>query len=69
MAYANAEIIYDMHEVTHMMKFISVNKKLSDSVTQSMNEQVRTTLTKRVVVRFTPFHYVSWDHSKLGGFY
>jgi hypothetical protein len=69
MAYANAEIIYDIDDVARMMKMISINKKMSDSISQLMNEQVRASLSKRTVVRFTPFHYVSWDHGKLGGFY
>ena len=69
MAYANAEIIYDRDDVARIMKLISVNKMLSDSLTQSMNEQIQTSLTKRAVVRFAPFRYVTWDHSKLGGFY
>jgi hypothetical protein len=30
---------------------------------------VKASLAKRVILRFTPFRYVSWDHSKLGEYY
>jgi nitroimidazol reductase NimA-like FMN-containing flavoprotein (pyridoxamine 5'-phosphate oxidase superfamily) len=69
MAYANAEVIYDIQDVARMMKMISIRKSLSESISQSMDDQVRLSLAKRVVVRFTPFHYVTWDHRKLNGIY
>jgi hypothetical protein len=34
-----------------------------------MDEQVRASMAKRVLLRFTPFRTVSWDHAKLGSFY
>ncbi len=30
---------------------------------------IRASMVKRVVLRFTPFRVVSWDHGKLGGVY
>ena len=35
----------------------------------AIERQISESFAKRVIVRFTPFNYVSWDHSKLGGHY
>jgi hypothetical protein len=42
---------------------------LSGSISGGMSEQVRASIAKRVLLRFTPFRTVSWDHGKLGVFY
>ena len=34
-----------------------------------MSAQGRASTAKRVAVRFTPFRFASWDHTKLAGFY
>jgi hypothetical protein len=66
---ADAEIITATQDVARLLKLISVTKTLAASMSPSMAAQVRSALTKRAVVRFTPFHYVTWDHGKLDGFY
>jgi hypothetical protein len=34
-----------------------------------VDQQISETFAKRVILRFTPFATVSWDHGKLGGKY
>ena len=68
-AYADAELIYDPDEIASLMKLINASDDMAASISASMSDQVRGSITKRVAVRFTPFRYVSWDHGKLDGFY
>jgi len=68
-AYADAEIIGDPDEVAQLMGSIRAEGALSSSISGNMSEQVRSSIAKRVVLRFTPFRFVSWDHSKLSGYY
>ena len=68
-AYADAEIIDDPEVVVEQMGHVRAGQELAGSMTREMSEQVRASIAKRVVLRFTPFRYVSWDHTKLGGFY
>lgn len=68
-AYADAEIIDDPEVVARQMRYVSASGEMAGSLTAEMSEQVRASIAKRVVLRFTPFRYVSWDHSKLGGYY
>ena len=68
-AYADAEIIDDPEQVRAGMNRIRAVEALSSSLSDTMDDQVRTSLAKRVLLRFTPFRYVSWDHGKLGEFY
>ncbi len=68
-AYAEAEIISDPDRVQQAMAQIQAADDLSASLSPEMHEQVRASFAKRVVLRFTPFRYVSWDHSKIAGFY
>lgn len=67
--YADVEIIDDPEDVAKAMGQIRAGQEMPGSLSQSMSEQVRASFAKRVVLRFTPFRHVSWDHSKLGGFY
>ena len=69
MIYANAELLDDIQDVARLLKLISVDQAMTASITQSMDEQVRASLAKRIVVRFAPVRYVTWDHGKLGGLY
>lgn len=69
MAYANAEIVTDPNEIAAGMARINADAKLSGSISGGMSEQVRASIAKRVLLRFTPFRTVSWDHGKLGAFY
>ncbi len=68
-AYADAEIIYDPELIASCMQMIRADDVLKESLSASMSAQVQASLSKRAVVRFTPFRYVSWDHSRLGEFY
>lgn len=68
-AYTDAEIIDDPDEVAQAMRKIRAGQKMSGSLSELMSDQVRASIAKRVVLRFTPFRYVSWDHTKLGGYY
>lgn len=68
-AYCDAEIIDDPALVPQLMRMIRADDTLAISLSRSMGEQVQASIAKRVVVRFTPFRTVSWDHGKLGAFY
>lgn len=68
-AYADAEIIDAFDEVAELMARISADAILAGSITGQRSEQVRASIAKRVVLRFSPFRYVSWDHARLGGLY
>lgn len=68
-AYADAEIITDPETVASLLPCLLAAPEMTGSLSQSMGEQVRDSIAKRVIVRFTPWRYVSWDHAKLDGFY
>lgn len=68
-AYSDAEIIREPEQVARLMGRIEADHDLSDSITGGMSEQVRASIAKRVLIRFTPYRYVSWDHAKLGQYY
>lgn len=67
--YADAEIIRDPDDVARLIREIRAAERLAGSIDPGMSEQVRCSLAKRVVLRFTPFRVVSWDHAKLAGGY
>ena len=69
MAYANAEIVTDPNEIAAGMARINADEQLAGSLSAEMGDQVRASIAKRVLLRFTPFRTVSWDHGKLGEFY
>ena len=69
MAYCNAEIIDDPSVVAEAIKTIRAGDATTAGLDEPMSQQLRASMVKRVVVRFTPFRVVSWDHAKLGGFY
>lgn len=68
-AYCNAEIIRDPDAIMQLMGQIRAEGALAQSVSPQMSEQVRASMAKRVILRFTPLRFVSWDHSRLGGNY
>jgi nitroimidazol reductase NimA-like FMN-containing flavoprotein (pyridoxamine 5'-phosphate oxidase superfamily) len=68
-AYCSAEIIGEPELVRPLMSLVRADETLAGSMSAPMSEQVRASIAKRVVVRFTPFRTVSWDHAKLGAFY
>jgi PPOX class probable F420-dependent enzyme len=69
MAYCNAEIIDDPARVRELMRSVRAQEAMTASLSQPMSQQVQASMAKRVVVRLTPFHTVSWDHAKLGESY
>lgn len=69
MAYCDAEIVSDPEGVATGMARINADAKLAASLSSGMSDQVRASIAKRVLLRFTPFRTVSWDHGKLGTYY
>ncbi len=69
MLYADAEIIDDPEAIAAGMARINADAQLAGSLSAGMSDQVRASIAKRVLLRFTPFRTVSWDHGKLGAFY
>jgi nitroimidazol reductase NimA-like FMN-containing flavoprotein (pyridoxamine 5'-phosphate oxidase superfamily) len=68
-AYCNAEIIGDPAIVPDLMRLVRAEEALGASLSKPMSQQVRASIPKRVIVRFSPFRTVSWDHAKLGEYY
>ena len=67
MAQCHAEIIRDFEPMRAAMQHIrSANGRPH---TQGAQQQITASYTKRVVIRLTPYRYISWDHSKLGEMY
>lgn len=68
MIYATAEIIDDRAEF-EAARASFAEKVQTRVITAEEQAQVQATMAKRVIVRFTPQRYISWDHSKLQGRY
>ena len=68
-AYCQAEILTEPEAVAAGMSLVQAAQQVAGSIGESMEEQVRASLAKRVILRFTPFRTVSWDHAKLAGYY
>jgi nitroimidazol reductase NimA-like FMN-containing flavoprotein (pyridoxamine 5'-phosphate oxidase superfamily) len=68
-AYCDAEIVSEPDLVASLMRCIRAEQAMASSLDDSMNAQIRASIAKRVVIRFSAFRTVSWDHSKLGEFY
>jgi nitroimidazol reductase NimA-like FMN-containing flavoprotein (pyridoxamine 5'-phosphate oxidase superfamily) len=68
--YATAEVIDDFDRICDALVNISAKgRELTAEQAEAMRKQVAKTAEKRVLLKFTPQRYVSWDHSKLGGKY
>lgn len=67
--YAEAEILGDPESVAANMALVRADTAMTGSLSSTMGEQVRASMAKRVVLRLTPFRTISWDHTKLAGFY
>ena len=68
--YATCEIIDDLDAVKDTLVAInSRGRSLDDSAKGKLRDAVSGTAAKRVVLKFTPVRYVTWDHAKLGGRY
>lgn len=70
MIYARCEIIDDAEAVKDALVAInSRGRQLDENALAKLRDTVGGTAAKRVVLRFTPERYVTWDHTKLGGRY
>ncbi len=70
MIYATAEVIDDLETVQDTLLNINTRgQEVDPAQRETLIEAMSGTAPKRVVIRFTPDKYVSWDHSKLGGVY
>jgi PPOX class probable F420-dependent enzyme len=67
--YADAEVLGDADAVAANMALIRADSAMTGSMTTTMSDQVRASMAKRVVLRLTPFRTISWDHSKISGYY
>jgi nitroimidazol reductase NimA-like FMN-containing flavoprotein (pyridoxamine 5'-phosphate oxidase superfamily) len=68
--YARAEIVDDLETVVDtLVKITTKGRTVAAEDVQRLASGVRKTAGKRVVLRFVPERYVSWDHAKLGGVY
>jgi len=63
------EIIREASVVAETMKLVQASEAMTASLDEGMSEQVRASIAKRVVLRFTPQRTISWDHGKLGQVY
>ena len=68
--YATTEIIDDPEQVIDAMVDANVgDRELSAEEFAKLREEVAPRANKRVLLKFTPERYVTWDHAKLGGRY
>lgn len=70
MVYARCEVVTDVEAVTDAL--VAINAKgrtLAADALAALRESVGRTAAKRVLLKFTPERYVTWDHAKLGGRY
>ena len=68
--YANAEVIDDFDQVCDaLVKINTKGQTVTEEQVEKLLDAVSKTAEKRVLLKFTPIKYVTWDHSKLGGKY
>ncbi len=68
--YASCAIIDELDAVKDTLVAInSRGRDLDDDAKAKLRDAVSGTASKRVVLKFTPERYVTWDHAKLGGRY
>ena len=68
--YATTEIIDDFDAVCDtLVKISTKGRRVTAEQAHAIRDQVAGTAAKRVLLKFTPERYVSWDHAKLGGRY
>lgn len=68
--YAHTDVIDNLGVATDtLVKINTRGRSLDDSARQALTGTVRKTAEKRIVLKFTPREYVSWDHSRLAGRY
>jgi nitroimidazol reductase NimA-like FMN-containing flavoprotein (pyridoxamine 5'-phosphate oxidase superfamily) len=64
-AYCDVQILSDPDTVARVMRLVRPSDDLAASMSAAMSAQVRASVAKRVALRFKPFRWVTWDHSKL----
>ncbi len=68
--YANTEVIDDFDQVCDaLVKINTKGQEVTEEQAEKLLAAVSKTAEKRVLLKFTPAKYVTWDHSKLGGKY
>lgn len=68
--YADAEVIDDLETVQDTLLHINTRgQEVDPEQRETLIAAMAGTAPKRIVIKFTPVKYVSWDHSKLGGQY
>ena len=67
--WCDAELLTEPEEVTRNMALIRAQDATQQSISGARSEQVRASMAKRAILRFTPFRSASWDHARLGEFY
>ncbi|HEX7854154.1 MAG TPA: pyridoxamine 5'-phosphate oxidase family protein [Sphingobium sp.] len=67
--YAEAEILRDPEAVRAGHALMAAKAQTQVEQSDGKQAQVRASLAKRVIIRFTPERVISWDHAKLGAFY
>lgn len=68
--YAQTEVIEDLASVIDTL--VNINAKgrnLTEEQRQGLRQSVSSTAAKRIVLKFVPEKFISWDHAKLGGRY
>ena len=66
--FARAEIVHDVEVVKRIFRAIA-KKGIPDVPDPSGGNSLDGAAVKRVALKFTPEHYISWDHGKLLGAY
>ncbi|MCY3813748.1 MAG: pyridoxamine 5'-phosphate oxidase family protein [Gammaproteobacteria bacterium] len=69
MIYARCEVIDDPEQVIDTLVAINTDGEQSDAAQRELRDSVARRAAKRVLLKFVPERYVSWDHAKLGGRY
>ena len=70
MIHARCEIIDDGEKVVDTLLAVnSAGRKLTDAARTELRGSITRSAAKRVLLKFVPQRYVSWDHAKLGGRY
>lgn len=68
--YATTEIIDDPERVVDTLVAVNAGDRELDAEERAkLRETVAPRAHKRVLLKFTPERYVTWDHAKLGGRY
>lgn len=68
-AWCNCEIIGDPAEVRALMNQMRGGEPLTATMSEQAAAQVEASIAKRVILRFTPYRLISWDHARLGDRY